>query len=564
MRWRNKAALFVLILATSLVAVPVSTSLIQPKVILAFEALFPSSSTQLLRHQDSPTIPATSAAREDWRMALYDVVASGHNRWERRLSSNNVNQLVVKWVFDQQDAGHEVGPIHATPVVRGKRVYVGASTGRFYAIDDQGKPEWEFITAPPNPLLEAAVITPVGGAAAGVVGTPIISAAVLPDNYPYVIFADTDGNVYALEQETGKEIWRVPQLDPHPLGGAFGNSLLVVDDIVVIGFSSVENLAFLIPDYECCRHKGLVVALSVATGKELWRYETIATADIKLLPKGLHPFKWGPSGADIWGQPTYDRQLNTIFIGTGQNFSPNEFNSSSDTSDALIALDASIGKVKWIQQLDAGDIWVAGVPNPDPVTGEFLDADIGDAPKIYRLPSGRKVIGVGRKSGEYHVIDAKTGEVISQTRYLKPANELGGFQQGGAFAGSMVYQHGLDGLGTGGLLGTVMALSGDGTEQFWRFDIPNSPIAGGLAVANGVVYFQSPVEEENIGTSPFQWAVYALDASTGTVLNRIPFEGRALSSPAISQGRIYFGFGNAALAEIGEDLTGGLVCLSLP
>ena len=138
----------------------------------------------------------------DWRMALHDVFASGHNRREKRLSVNNVDRLEVKWIFDQEVANHEVGPIHATPVALDNKVFVGSTWGRFYALDRQGLPKWEFTTLPPNPLLGQLLITPSdnndGQSSGGVVGTPIIGAAVLPKNYPLVIFGDQDGNIYAL------------------------------------------------------------------------------------------------------------------------------------------------------------------------------------------------------------------------------------------------------------------------------------------------------------------------------------------------------------------------------
>lgn len=506
----------------------------------------------------------------NWPMALHDPVASGFNPLEEVIGIHNAHQLGVKWIFDADDVDHPVGPIHATPVVMGDTIYVGSTLGRFYAISHDGARRWDYVTRPPNPLLEAILTpAPTGEPIPDAAGTPIVGAAVLPAQLPYVIFGDLDGNVYALNRHTGEEVWVKEAVDPHPLGGVGGNALLVVGNMVIIGFSAIEELALVLPQlgipYDCCTHRGLVVALNAATGEELWHYDTIPAAAVSPLPEALAPFKIGPAGADIWGQPTYDWETHTVFIGTGQNFSPS-ITGGTPGSDSILALDADTGALKWATQFTSGDIWLTGIPNPD-ATGRFLDQDFGDSPKVYRLADGRKVVGAGQKSGSYHVLDAHTGAVIASTPHLQQANTLGGFQQGGAVAYGRVFQHGLQGIppftGQGPFVGTVVALSLDGTQELWRWEKLNALLVGGVAVANGVVFFQSPLEEAVPLQPPFEWAIYAVNAFTGDTLVRIPFQGRAVTSPVVSQGRVYFGKGNTAIRQIGADFDGGLVCLGV-
>ncbi len=263
--------------------------------------------------------------KKDWTMAGYDAVASHHNPQEDALRANTVGQLEVKWNFDNDDAGHDVGPIHASAVVKGGKIFVGASAGRFYAIDRDGTMDWFYVTRPLNPIYGSIFPTsPIGSGLPGAVGTPIVGAAVTPKNHGLVIFGDLDGNVYALDRETGAEVWVREDVDPHILGGVVGNSLLLVDDTVIIGMSSLENLGLALPflgiPYQCCDHQGFVVALDVKTGEERWRYNTIEAA--QPLPAGFAPFVKGPAGADVWGQPTYDALTRTVYIGTGQNFAP--------------------------------------------------------------------------------------------------------------------------------------------------------------------------------------------------------------------------------------------------
>jgi hypothetical protein len=78
------------------------------------------------------------------------------------------------------------------------------------------------------------------------------------------------------------------------------------------------------------------------------------------------------------------------------------------------------------------------------------------------------------------------------------------------------------------------AISGDGAPELWHFTTPGSPNLPGVAVANGVVYFQST----------FDGNLYALDAQTGRCWTRWrPAASRA--ARAVSHSHVYLGTGNA-------------------
>ena len=223
-----------------------------------------------------------------------------------------------------------------------------------------------------------------------------------------------------------------------------------------------------------------------------------------------------------------------------------------------------------MHQFTADDIWVSGVASPDPVTGKFLDADLGDAPKLYRLRDGRRVLGAGQKDGRYHVLDAQTGALIRSTQQLTPPNALGGFQGSGAVADGVVYQHGTR-LDAGAfacfspdcLEGRVLALTEDGRRTRWSLALRSSPLLGGLAVVNDVLYFQSPVAEPEPLLEPPQWAFYAVDARTGSVLRHLTLDGRAVSAAAVAGGRVYIGAGNGVISQFGFDFQGALLQLGL-
>lgn len=506
-----------------------------------------------------------------WEMAGHDAFGHHNNRVERKVRSSNVDKLEVKWIFDEEDFGDQLGAIHGTPVVTEDAVFVGTNAGRFLAVNLDGTLRWHYVTRQPNPLLGAiARPSPVGGQIPDSVGTPVVGGAIYSARENMVVFGDLDGNIYGLDADTGEEVWVQERLDAHPLGGIVGNSLLRADSKVVIGFAAIEDAGLLLPDfgipYECCSHTGFVAALDIATGQLEWRYDTIDPAAVQPLSDEHAPFALGPSGADIWAQPTYDPVTQTIYVGTGQNYSPEEDGTSTGTSDALIALDAHTGEEKWVQQITENDIWVVGIPSPNE-EGKWLDQDFGDAPKIYTLADGRRVVGAAQKSGDYTVLDAQTGEVIETTEIVQQANQLGGLQNGSAYGRGKVFVHGQDGYDPTSAQapfdGRVIALSPDGTQVEWSFDRFYSIFAAPLALARDVLYFISPVEEAEPGTDPFEFALYALDADTGEQLARFPFPGRAVSGPVVSEGRVYMVTGNRAIEELGVDDDGSIVCLAI-
>ena len=66
------------------------------------------------------------------------------------------------------------------------------------------------------------------------------------------------------------------------------------------------------------------------------------------------------------------------------------------------------------------------------------------------------------------------------------------------------------------------------------------PVASGIALANGVVYFTTTVSNKLV----------ALDAATGRALKEIDL-GPVWCGPTVSRGRVYVGTGNELL--LGED-----------
>jgi polyvinyl alcohol dehydrogenase (cytochrome) len=166
------------------------------------------------------------------------------------------------------------------------------------------------------------------------------------------------------------------------------------------------------------------------------------------------------------------------------------------------------------------------------------------------------------------VLDATTGEFVSTTHHAEMVTGEGGLQSGGAIAGGVSFEHGSTTATdpAAPFDGVVMAIDPSGTSEKWRLTISASALYGAVAAANGVLYFQSPFEEPLASPgNPATWAFYAVDTDSGAILKRLAFPGRAINGPAVSDGRIYAGFGGAfAFGPATTTPDGGVICLGLP
>jgi outer membrane protein assembly factor BamB len=122
---------------------------------------------------------------------------------------------------------------------------------------------------------------------------------------------------------------------------------------------------------------------------------------------------------------------------------------------------------------------------------------------------------------------------------------------GVVFANTSNWPHGFQGGVP--ISGGLSAISGDGSQELWHFTTA-APNLSGVAVANGVVYFQS-----------IDGNLYALDAKTGGRLAEVATGGQE-SGPAISHGHVYLGIGNAfaLVADIQHPPPGAIMALGVP
>lgn len=245
-----------------------------------------------------------------------------------------------------------------------------------------------------------------------------ISSAIIPGNIrrsdaedqPIIVFTDRYSGVYAIDANTGGLVWHitvedhlVPQLSGTPL---------VTHDTIFVPVSSMEVGLPMNPFYGCCTTSGGMAAFDINTGEKKWYLPTI---EEEAKVTGSHfgfVEEWGPSGAPVWGAPSYNSKTDTLFFGTGQNYS----HPTTETSDAIFAVDATSGDVQWVRQFTKNDAFNAACtltlnhPNCPSPTGP--DVDFGAPTVIARTKTGQDILLAGQKSGDIHAMKPDTGEVL--------------------------------------------------------------------------------------------------------------------------------------------------------
>ncbi len=340
------------------------------------------------------------------------------------------------------------------------RVFVAADSGYVYSVSAaSGCVYWSFL-------------------AEGAVRTAVVIAQ-MKGGESAAFFGDLRGNEYAVNARTGVKLW-MTQVEDHPLARLTAPAKVYEGRLFVPVASADEGTAAE-PHYPCCTFRGSVVALELATGKQIWKTYTIADKPQPTRKNSVGTQLWGPSGSGVWNSPTVDTKRKLLYIGTGDAYT----SPAAKSSDGLMALDMGTGKIVWQIQDLGGDAWLVGCPE-DPKqrpencpTDMGPDHDFGAPPILKELPSGKRVLIIGQKSGMVWAHDPdKKGAVVWKaptSSGLAPAT--GQIVWGGAADDKNAYF----GLHSGG----VVALQIDNGERRWFTKI--DPATGKLPGQEGPV-----------------------------------------------------------------------------
>lgn len=328
------------------------------------------------------------------------------------LTAADLPRLTLKWALGLPEATSA----WAQPTIVGGRLFVGTQNGTVYSLDAKsGCVAW--------------IYTALGGVRGSVNVGPRPGKAGAFNAY----FSDQKGYAYAVDANSGAEVWRV-QVDPHPLIRLTGSPTLYQDRLYV-PTSSYEEVGKS-TTYNCCTFRGAIVALDVRDGNAIWRAYPIPEEPTLMGRRPDGGESWGPSGGAIWSAPTIDAKRRLIYAGVGNTYSGKE---SQPGTDAIVAFDLKTGAMKWSQQLAPGDVYGCRNGEPNCGTQQGPDYDFGASPAIARLPNGKDIVVVGQKSGVGFGLDPDNGGKVVWQYRAGQGGSLGGIEWGVATDGEHAY-----------------------------------------------------------------------------------------------------------------------------
>jgi alcohol dehydrogenase (cytochrome c) len=344
-----------------------------------------------------------AAASGDWLMY-------GGNYWNDRYSplktitTANVRSLVPRMVFTH--GAERLGSFETTPIVVGGIMFITSPATpnnivRAFNLRTS-RMVWQYEHK--NAAVSTACCGPNNRGVAVAGGS--------------VFLGTLDGQLVALDQQTGKEKWAVQVGDP-AAGYTETMAPLVIGDMVIIGTSGAEYGI-----------RGFVKAYNAASGAAMWTWYTLpdpqhggwwgkwskTTWEGDDLHRDIAKEKadsakyadaWQHGGGSMWMTPAYDPDTKTLFVAIG-NPSPDLDGAirpgDNLWTESVVAISATDGEFKWGYQEVPHDVW---------------DLDAVSPPAIATV-GGRKAVVEAGKTGFVYVLDAGTGKLIRRSAAFVP------------------------------------------------------------------------------------------------------------------------------------------------
>lgn len=327
------------------------------------------------------------------------------------LAARDLARLKVKWAF-----AYPGSMTWGQPTVVGGRVYVASTTGQVYALDAAtGCTIWSRN-----------------------VGTPVRTAISIGPGFSghraVAYFGDLSARAYAVDADTGARIWRT-RVSTHPMARITGSPVLYHDRLLV-PVSSFEEGAAADAAYSCCSFRGGVVALDARSGRVIWVRHTVSGPLRSYHRKGDPTRLYGPAGGAVWNAPTIDAARGVVYFGIGNDYTDID----SPATDAVMAVSLATGQVRWTRQLVRHDDWSSGCTLGGPCPSRpGDDADFAASTILVPLPSGRRVLVAGQKSGMVYGLDPSARGKVLWSKRVGGGGVFGGIEWGMAAIGSTVY-----------------------------------------------------------------------------------------------------------------------------
>ena len=295
----------------------------------------------------------------------------------KQINRSNVGQLRSTWTWSLPPGANE-----ATPLVHDGVIFVHSSGDHVQALDAvTGDLLWEYSRDLPK-------------AKPGTFLNLVKRNIAIYGNH---LFLDTsDLHVVALDTKTGDVAWdhELLDLDKNPRLGLTGGPIVAKGKVIV----GTEGQG---------PGGNMIIALDAATGKEAWRFYTIARPG----EPGGNSWNGLPldkrSGASVWTAGSYDPALNLVFFGAAQTYDTGPLvhpskepgiNNDGLYTDTTLAFDPDNGKLVWHFQHVQNDQW---------------DLDWAFERQLVHLKingEDKEVVVTSGKEAFYDALDAATGK----------------------------------------------------------------------------------------------------------------------------------------------------------
>ena len=281
---------------------------------------------------------ASLASAQNWPIYGGD---EGNQRYSQasQITPANVNKLTVKWALQLGTNRSQ----ESTPILVGDTLYVTSSFGpkNVFAVNAKtGEVKWKYSPEMPKAIDQYACCD--------------VNNRGVAYNDGKIFFGRLDSQVTALDAKSGKEIWTTKVVD-YTAGSVITSPPTLVKNLVITGFGGGEYGV-----------RGALVALDQATGKEVWRTHTVPMGNEKHADtwKG-DSAKTG--GGAAWFIGSYDAKLNLVYYGTSNPSPWSAIVRGNDSSDigkfpnlysaSVVAMNPDTGNIVWHYQFTPHDAW---------------------------------------------------------------------------------------------------------------------------------------------------------------------------------------------------------------
>ena len=281
---------------------------------------------------------AATAQAQNWPVYGGDT---GNTRFSasKLINTTNVSKLTVEWAL-------QLGTLRSqesTPILVDDTLFVTSSFGpkNTFAVNAKtGEVKWTYQPEIPKGIDQYACCD--------------VDNRGVAYNNGRIFLGRLDAHVVALDSKTGKELWKTAIMD-YTGGTVITSPPTLVKNLVISGFAGGEYGA-----------RGAIVALDQTTGKEVWRTHTVPTGN-EPGAETWKGDSGKTGGGTAWHIGSYDPKLNLVYYGTSNPSPWSASVRGNDSSDigkfsnlytaSIIALNADTGKITWHYQTTPHDAW---------------------------------------------------------------------------------------------------------------------------------------------------------------------------------------------------------------